>query len=54
MMPPNTTASICVPTSDATKITESGKPASAARATTDYALYEVRSGSYEFISPFGQ
>jgi len=47
---PNTTATVCVPTSDASKITESGKPVSAARTSTECAIFEVGSGAYEFVS----
>jgi alpha-L-rhamnosidase len=53
VVPPNTTATIRVPTRDATRITESGKPASATRTTADGAVFEVGSGNYEFVSPFG-
>ncbi len=51
-VPPNTTATICVPTTDASKITESGQSASSVRTTPDCAVFEVGSGSYYFNSPF--
>ena len=50
-IPPNTTATVCVPTTDATQITESGKPASGGRSTAGGAMFEVGSGSYEFMAP---
>ena len=53
-VPPNTTATICVPTRDAAKITESGKPTSPASTTTDCAVFEVGSGTYEFVSPMNR
>ncbi|TSA32037.1 MAG: rhamnosidase [Verrucomicrobiaceae bacterium] len=53
-VPPNTTATICVPTTDAAKITESGKQVSPASTTSDTAVFEVESGSYEFVSPFSR
>ena len=53
-VPPNTTATICVPASDALRITESGKPASGVRTTPDGAVFEVGSGTYEFVSPWGR
>ncbi len=54
VVPPNTTATICVPTSNPSKITESGKPASPIRITPDCAVFEVGSGSYDFVSLLGQ
>jgi alpha-L-rhamnosidase len=53
VIPPNTTATVCVPTSDASTITESGKPASAARTVSGGAVFEVGSGTYDFVSSFG-
>ena len=53
LVPPNTTATIHLPTSDATKITEGGKRTTAGRTTTASAEIEVGSGSYEFVSPIG-
>ncbi len=51
-IPPNTTATICVPTTDAANITESGKHMSPDSTTSDTARFEVESGVYEFLSPF--
>ena len=53
-VPPNTTATICVPTSEAAKIIESGKPVSAVRTTADGAVFEVGLGIYEYIFPYGK
>jgi alpha-L-rhamnosidase len=53
-VPANTSATICVPTSDSSKITESGKAAPVARTTSDCAIFEVWSGDYEFISPLNK
>jgi alpha-L-rhamnosidase len=55
-VPPNTTATIFVPTSDASSITESGKPIeTSAKAPTNtesegFAIFEVGSGRYRFSS----
>lgn len=51
-VPPNTTATIRVPTSDASKITESGQSAQPSRVDDNAALFEVGSGTYRFVSPF--
>jgi hypothetical protein len=56
-IPPNTTAQICVPTTNASAITESGVPAASAPGVTyvgvsnNAAIYNVGSGSYSFASP---
>jgi alpha-L-rhamnosidase len=52
VVPPNTSATILVPTRDAEKITEGGKPIGVAKKTSDCAVFEVASGSYEFVAPF--
>jgi alpha-L-rhamnosidase len=55
-VPPNTTATVCVPTKDASKITESGQPPDRAegvrflRTEGGFAVYQVGSGDYEFVS----
>lgn len=55
-IPPNTTAEVHVPTSDAATVTESGKPANNApgvrflRSENGAAVYEVGSGRYAFTS----
>ncbi len=51
-VPPNTTATIRVPTSDASKITESGQSARPSRLDEGAALFEAGSGTYSFVSPF--
>ena len=55
-VPPNTTATVCVPTQESAGVTESGKPAAAAagvkflRMDCQAAVYAVGSGSYRFES----
>ncbi len=55
VIPANTTALVYVPTSDPTKVTESGKPADRAEGVKfvgvqdGFAVYEVVSGRYEFL-----
>jgi alpha-L-rhamnosidase len=55
-IPPNTTALVTLPAKDAAAVTESGRPASAARgvkflrAEPGGATYEVASGTYTFRS----
>jgi alpha-L-rhamnosidase len=57
-IPPNTTAQIYVPTTNASAITESGVPASSSAGVTyvgvsnNAAVYTVGSGSYVFSSPY--
>ena len=57
-IPPNTTATVFVPTGKSGEVTESGQPAANAkgvkflRAEEDAAVYEVGSGSYVFEAPF--
>ena len=58
MIPPNTTATVCVPVAakDAAAVTESGKPADKAegvkflRMENNAAVYAVGSGTYQFQS----
>lgn len=56
-VPPNTTAVVFVPGTDASKITESGKPAAESegikflRTENGTAVFEVSSGTYVFTSP---
>ena len=58
-IPPNTTATVQVPTSDAKMVTEGGKSAAQApgvrfiRSDNGSAVYEVGSGTYAFKSPIG-
>ena len=53
-IPPNTTATVVVPATDAASVTEAGKPAAKARGVkfprieNGAAVYEVGSGSYVF------
>lgn len=55
-VPPNTTATVCVPTTPGTAVLESGVPADTARHVTPlrhearYAMYEVFAGHYTFRS----
>jgi len=57
-IPPNTTAQICVPTTNASAITESGLPANTSPGVTNVgisngaAIFIVGSGNYNFSSPF--
>lgn len=56
-VPPNTTATVYMPTSQANKVTESGKPASDAMGVKPQpteagrAVFEVQAGRYRFSSP---
>jgi alpha-L-rhamnosidase len=58
VIPPNTTAQIYVPTTNASAITESGVPATNSPGVTyvgvsnSYAIYAVGSGHYVWTSPF--
>jgi alpha-L-rhamnosidase len=52
-VPPNTTASVWVPASNAAKVTESGQPAPPAKTAAGCAVFELGSGHYEFAAPFG-
>jgi alpha-L-rhamnosidase len=55
-IPPNTSALVTLPAKDAATVTESGRPASAARGVKflriepGVAIYEVASGAYTFAS----
>ena len=57
-VPANTSATIHVPTSDATKVLESGQPAAEAASVTpagtgdNAAVYHVESGEYVFTAPW--
>ena len=57
-IPPNTTATVFMPTAKADEVTESGQPTANAksvkylRTEKDAAVYEVGSGSYIFEAPF--
>jgi alpha-L-rhamnosidase len=56
IVPANTTATVSVPSKDATSITESGKPVAEAagvkflRTENNKAIFEVGSGTYKFAS----
>lgn len=58
VIPPNTTAEIYVPTTNAAAITESGLPAASAPGVTyvgvsnNYAIFNVGSGHYVWASPY--
>jgi alpha-L-rhamnosidase len=49
-VPPNTTATVRVPTSDPASVTEGGRPAAQAGGVTTIgpAVYEIGSGTYLF------
>lgn len=57
-IPPNTTAAVFIPGRDAQKILESGAPAGRAdgvaflKQTEDAVVYRVKSGRYQFVSPW--
>ena len=57
-VPANTSATVYVPTSDAAKVLESGKPAAEATSVTAVgtsnaaAVYRVESGEYNFTAPW--
>lgn len=56
-IPPNTTATVFIPTSSATTVTEGGQPATKAEGVTflreenGYAVFRIGSGSYRFVAP---
>jgi hypothetical protein len=56
-IPPNTTATVCVPAAKAEDVQESGKPAAKApgvkflRLENGKAVFEIGSGQYEFAAP---
>ncbi|MBE0540976.1 MAG: glycoside hydrolase family 78 protein [Verrucomicrobia bacterium] len=52
LVPPNTTATLYLPTTDATRIIESSKAIPLIRFTPEGARIELESGRYEFISPY--
>jgi alpha-L-rhamnosidase len=57
LIPANTTATVCVPASNISNVTESGKPAQNAdgvkflKQQNDQCIFEVGSGTYKFVSP---
>jgi alpha-L-rhamnosidase len=51
-IPPNTSATIHVPTTDPSQIMEGGRAANPGRTIAEAAVFEVGSGSYQFVSPF--
>ncbi len=59
-VPANTTATVCIPTTDAASVKESNKPIEQAtgvkylRQADGQAFYEVGSGTYKFTSEFSQ
>ena len=59
-IPANTSATIYLPTTDATSVTESGKKAAEAtgvkflRADANRTIYEIGSGTYHFMARFSQ
>ncbi len=56
-VPPNTTATICVPTSSPEKVTEGGRPIAQVpglhfvRSEGEYSVYLANSGRYRFVAP---
>jgi alpha-L-rhamnosidase len=53
-VPPNTTATIRLPTTAPSRITESGQPVRPAQVAAGCAFFEVDSGAYHFLSPFAE
>ena len=59
-VPPNSTATVWVPTKSIQSVTESGQPVAAAtgvkflRAEPGQAVFEIQSGSYHFRSVYGR
>ena len=53
-VPPNTTATLCLPTGDPAHITEGGQPLSPAQTTSEGAVFDLASGTYEFVSPLNR
>jgi alpha-L-rhamnosidase len=51
-VPPNTSASIRIPTIDGSRITEAGQTVATAAMLPGCAVVEVGSGDYDFVSPF--
>jgi alpha-L-rhamnosidase len=56
-VPPNTTATIYVPATDAGSVTEGGRPVSAKTSGVEflkmdknYAVFQIGSGNYRFVS----
>jgi len=60
VVPPNATATVCVPDKDPDNVRESGNPAGRAdgvkflRVESDASVYQVGSGSYAFTCPISQ
>ncbi len=52
LVPPNTTATLYLPTTDARQITESGQAISPHKVMPGFATFELDSGRHEFVSPF--
>ncbi|MCW5553325.1 MAG: glycoside hydrolase family 78 protein [Verrucomicrobiae bacterium] len=52
LVPPNTTASLLLPASDATRITEGGRVISPDKVTAEGARFHLEPGRYEFASPY--
>jgi alpha-L-rhamnosidase len=50
-VPPNTTATLHLPTSDASRVTEGGRTVAPDHAMPDRATYELPSGRYHFSAP---
>jgi alpha-L-rhamnosidase len=53
-IPPGTSATVFVPTTDPAALAESGRSVSAMRRTADCAVVEVTPGSYHFVAPMGR
>lgn len=51
-VPPNTTATVSLPTREGARITESGETVSPSQVWS-FAMFPVDSGRYEFVSPMG-
>jgi alpha-L-rhamnosidase len=51
-VPPNTSATLWLPSSDTAQITENGDPAVPSKTVENCAIFELDSGTYEFATPF--
>jgi alpha-L-rhamnosidase len=49
-IPPNTSALVTIPAKETPAVTESGRPVKYVRIEPGAAVYEVKSGSYMFVS----
>jgi len=52
VVPPNTTATLYLPSNDPAQITEDGKPIQPLKKVEDSAVFELMSGTYHFVSQY--